>query len=79
MERMAIERYTELSGTDISDVQVCMDKEPIAVYVGNDDDCPFTGVEYSDGTFSICGLGRDGVVTKDEMVYMLDVLCNPVL
>lgn len=72
MERMTIERYTELSGTDISDIQVCIDKEPVAVYVGDDGDCPFTGVEYSDGTYSICGLGTDDIVTKEEMERALD-------
>lgn len=63
-------QYMEQSGTDISDIQVCEGKMIVAVYVG-DDDCPFTGAEYDDGSFSICGLGCDSEVTKDEMVSLL--------
>lgn len=71
MKKFTPAEYEEMFEVSVADVQVCEDKEVVAVYIGEDEWCPYTGVEYADGTFSICGVGSDDVVTKEEMEWML--------
>lgn len=71
MIKLTVAQYEEMFGDSIADVQVCENKEAVAAYVSENEECPYTGVEYADGTFSICGVGSDNVVTKEEMEWML--------
>ena len=47
MKKFTPAQYEEMFGVSVEDVQVCEDKEVVAVYLGEDEWCPYTGVEYT--------------------------------
>lgn len=73
MEKLTVAEFEEMSGCDIEDVNVSDGKKVVAVYISDDDECPYVGTEYDDGTFGVCGLRVDSIVTKQRMI---DMLCD---
>lgn len=71
MEKITVVEFEEMTGCTAEDVTVNDGSTVVAVYISNDEECPFTGTEYADGTFGICGLGFDSIVTKEQMEEML--------
>lgn len=71
MEKVTVEKFVEMSGCDIDSVNVSNGRNVVAVYLSDDDEYPLVGTEYDDGTFGICGLAMDSIVTKDVMMKML--------
>lgn len=56
---------------DLEDVIIFDKNEPMYVYLSDNEENPFVGVEYDDGRFSIVGLGMDSEVDYEEMCAML--------
>ena len=57
---------------DLEDVIIDNNKEPMFVYISEDEENPYVGVEYDDGSFSIVGCCTDCEVTFDEMRELLN-------
>lgn len=66
MKKMSAYEYDELE-----DVIIFEDNEPMFVYLSDDEENPYVGVEYDDGRFSIAGCGDDCEVSYEEMCAML--------
>lgn len=57
---------------ELDDVIIDNNKEPMFVYLSDNEDNPYVGVEYEDGSYSIVGCCTDCEVTFDEMYELLN-------
>lgn len=46
-------------------------KTPMLVYISEDPECAYLGIQYVDGAFGVIGCRCDSIVTCDEMMGML--------
>ena len=65
-------KFTVKEYNDFDDVKNVRLKEGVKfVYLSDNDECPYVGCEYIDGTFSVVGVCVDQFCSYDDMVHYL--------
>ena len=69
--KMSKHEFEDKYGTEVEDVSLKSADDVVSIFMSEDDDCPFIGCSYKDGTYSITGCGCDNFCTYGNMVDVL--------